>query len=94
MSYYFLQPPTPLQTDKQPTEFPIHALPENIGEYVTQVAKAVQVHHDMTAVLSLAVLASCAQDKARIQITPEWTEELNLYIYCLHTLPYGDTRLS
>lgn len=80
MSYYFLQPPTPLQTDKQPAEFPIHALPENIGEYVTQVAKAVQVHHDMTAVLSLAVLASCAQGKARIQITPEWTEELNLYI--------------
>lgn len=80
MSYYFLQPPTPLQTDKQPAEFPIHALPENIGEYVTQVAKAVQVHHDMTAVPSLAVLASCAQGKARIQLTPEWTEELNLYI--------------
>ncbi len=80
MAFYFIQPPTPLRREKQPAEFPISALPPNIGEYVKQVAKAVQVHPDMTAALALAVLAACAQGKSQIQLTPEWTEELNLYI--------------
>lgn len=80
MAFYFIQPPTPLRREKQPAEFPITALPPNIGEYVKQVAKAVQVHPDMTAALALAVLAACAQGKSQIQLTPEWTEELNLYI--------------
>lgn len=80
MAFYFIQPPTPLRREKQPAVFPINALPPIIGEYVQQVAKAVQVHPDMTASLAIAVLAACSQGKSQIQITPEWTEELNLYI--------------
>lgn len=80
MSYYFLEDIIPLTTTTPPLEFPLKALPDSIREYADYVAKTVQVHPDMPAALSLSTLAACAQGKTRIGITPEWCEELNLYI--------------
>ena len=80
MSYYFFEKPIPLTLATSPPEFPLDALPTSIREYIDYVAEAVQVHPDMPAALVLSVLAACAQGKAIIRLTPEWTEELNLYI--------------
>ena len=79
MSYYFLEPPIPLSPPTEPYPFPLEALPENIRYFAESVANTTQVHPDMPAVLILSVLSACAQGKAKIRITPEWSEELNLY---------------
>lgn len=79
MSYYFIEPPIPLSPPAIPYSFPLEALPDNIRSLTESVAKSIQVHTDMPAVLVLSVLSACAQGKANIRITPEWSEELNLY---------------
>ena len=80
MSYYFLEDIIPLAPTKPPLSFPMDSLPNGIREYTEHIAKAVQVHPDMPAALALSALAACVQGKTRISITPEWNEELNLYI--------------
>lgn len=80
MSYYFLEDIIPLAPTKPPLTFPMDSLPNGIREYTEHIAKAVQVHPDMPAALALSALAACVQGKTRISITPEWNEELNLYI--------------
>lgn len=79
MSFYFIEKAIPLSPNAEPTPFPLEALPPDIRNYTEYIAKSVQVHPDMPAVLMLSVLAACAQGKARVCITPEWSEELNLY---------------
>lgn len=79
MSYYFLEEPIPLKPQAEPIPFPIEALPSTIRDIVRYTADAKQVHPDMPAVIALSAIAACAQGKARISITPEWREELNIY---------------
>lgn len=79
MSYYFLEPPIPLVSTAEPSPFPLEVLPAVLQEYVRQISHALQVHPDMPSALSLAILAACVQGKTKINITPEWQEELSLY---------------
>ena len=69
----------PLKSNSPPISFPLNSLPTNLRNFVEYTAKSIQVHSDMPAALALSVLSSCAQGKAKIAITPEWSEELNLY---------------
>lgn len=69
----------PLKSASPPTPFPLGALPTNVRHFVEYMAKAIQVHSDMPAALALSVLSACVQGKAKIAVTPEWSEELNLY---------------
>ena len=79
MSHFFAEPPIPFTSNAEPVPFPTDALPERIKPFVESVAKTTQVHPDMPSVVMLSVLSACAQGKAKIKITPEWSEELNLY---------------
>lgn len=79
MSHFFAEPPIPFSSTTEPIPFPTDALPERIKPFVESVAKTTQVHPDMPSVVVLSVLSACAQGKAKIKITPEWSEELNLY---------------
>lgn len=69
----------PLKTTSSPMPFPLDALPDNVRNFVEYTSKAIQVHSDMPAALALSVLSACVQGKAKIAVTPEWSEELNLY---------------
>lgn len=69
----------PLKCASPPAPFPLNALPTNLRNFVEYTAKAIQVHSDMPAALALSVLSACVQGKAKIAVTPEWSEELNLY---------------
>lgn len=75
----FNEPIIPLKRNTPHISFPLNALPTNLRDFVEYTAKAIQVHSDMPATLALSVLSACTQGKAKIAITPEWCEELNLY---------------
>lgn len=59
--------------------FPVGALPTVIRDYVMAVAEHSQTSPDMSAVISLGVLATCLQGKYRIEGTPGYYEPLSLY---------------
>lgn len=69
----------PLKNTSPPPPFPLNSLPNNVRHFVEYTARAIQVHSDMPAALALSVLSACVQGKAKIAVTPEWSEELNLY---------------
>lgn len=59
--------------------FPVDALPDVIRNYMSAVAEHSQTAPDMTAVISLGVLATCLQGKYKIEGTPGYCEPLSLY---------------
>ena len=63
-----------------PPDFPVFALPEDLAEYVTALAKSTQTPEAMAGSLALGVLASVFQGRYVTEITPDWTEPLNLYV--------------
>lgn len=69
----------PLKNTSPTPPFPLNSLPNNVRHFVEYTARAIQVHSDMPAALALSVLSACVQGKAKIAVTPEWSEELNLY---------------
>ena len=66
--------------DKQLMPFPTDQLPEEIRTYIQAVSESLQVPEDMVASFVLAVLSLCIQGKWSINIKPDWTESLNLYV--------------
>ena len=70
----------PIPFDKQELPpFPVDALPQTIRDYVVAVSETTQTPVDMSATVSLGVLALCVQGKYQIQGKPDWIEPLNLY---------------
>ncbi len=55
-------------------------LPDGIRPYIEAVAESLQVPVDMIASSVLSVLSLCVQGKWSINIKPDWTESLNLYV--------------
>lgn len=55
-------------------------LPDEIKPYIEAVAESLQVPVDMIASFVLVVLSVCIQGKWFINIKPDWTESLNLYL--------------
>ncbi len=70
--------PIPFDNQKLPP-FPVDALPQTIRDYVVAVSESTQTPVDMSATVSLGVLALCVQGKYQIQGKPDWIEPLNLY---------------
>lgn len=60
--------------------FPKQCLPDRIRLYVEAVAESLQVPIDMVASFVLVIISLCATGKLWINIKPDWTESLNLYV--------------
>ncbi|MCD8051906.1 MAG: DUF3987 domain-containing protein [Clostridiales bacterium] len=61
-------------------EFPVDALPPVVRNYVSAIATSVQVPPEMPGCLSLAVLALLFQRRYKIQVSPDWSEPLCLFV--------------
>ena len=55
-------------------------LPDRVKPYIEAVAESLQVPVDMIASFVLVVLSVCIQGKWFINVKPDWTESLNLYL--------------
>ena len=62
------------------TGFPIHCLPDEISQYVQELAVATQTPVGMSATFSLGVLSTVFQQRFDVQVNPSWLEPLNLFI--------------
>lgn len=80
LSHYSHFVPLVKNQNKQLVSFPADVLPDEIRPYMTSVAESLQVPIDMVASFVLVVLSLCIQGKYWINIKPDWTESLNLYV--------------
>lgn len=55
-------------------------MPDELRMYIEEVSESLQVPTDMIASFTLVVLSLCVQGKYFINIKPDWTESLNLYV--------------
>ena len=60
-------------------QFPIDALPKDIGDYAKAVALSTQTPVDMAGTVALSILSVCLQGKFSIQGKADWVEPLNTY---------------
>lgn len=60
--------------------FPTEELPEEIRPYIEAVSESLQVPVDMVATFVLSILSLCIQGKYWLNVKPDWTESLNLYV--------------
>lgn len=65
---------------KQLQPFPAECLPAEIRDYVQAVAESLQVPVDMVASFVIAIISMCVQGKYAVQVKPDWTEPVNIYI--------------
>ncbi len=78
--------PTPRQeTPGDETSFTVEEYPQPLRDYVTALAESTQTSPKMAGVLALGVLATAAQSKYTVQVTPDWREPL-----CLFTLAVAE----
>jgi replicative DNA helicase len=70
-------------------EFPVDALPSDIGEWIVAVSEETQTPLDLAAMAALGVLAAVAQGGAVVDCG-SWSEELALYL--LVAMPSGDRK--
>jgi hypothetical protein len=60
-------------------EFPVEALPPDLGEIVDAHSEALQVPPGLSATLALNVLAAAASGKTVVRPLPDWREQVNEY---------------
>ncbi|MEZ4522926.1 MAG: YfjI family protein [Thermomicrobiales bacterium] len=72
------EPPIPLKEFDLPV-FPVDALPDWLGTYVTALAEATQTPPDLGAMVGLSALSTCAARIYAVRAQPDWIEPLNLY---------------
>lgn len=65
---------------KKLMSFPTEELPEEIRPYIEAVSESLQVPVDMVATFVLSILSLCIQGKYWLNVKPDWTESLNLYV--------------
>lgn len=83
--------PTPVPLDRfNLPEFPVDALPDWLARYVQAVSDATQTPTDLAGMISLGVLATCAQRRYVAQVHGEWPEPLSLWV--LPMLPSGERK--
>lgn len=71
---------SPVPFDTMPTYgFPVESLPFPVAAFVEALSESTQTPIEMSAVLSLGVLATALQRRYTIEITPDWHEPLCLY---------------
>lgn len=82
--------PIPFDDYSNLPEFPIDALPDNVGkEMIIEVSKVNQIDPAFTAACYLAALSTCAQCKFIVDLISH-TEHLNLYL--AGVLPSGERK--
>lgn len=80
LSHYSHFDPIVRNQKKQLPSFPVDMLPVIIKTYIKEVSESIQVPDDMVASMVLIVMSLCMQGKFYINIKPDWTESLNLYV--------------
>ena len=70
--------PVPFDTYRLPS-FPSEALPGPVEAFVEALAESTQTPPEMSALLSLGVMATALQRRYTVQITPDWGEPLNVF---------------
>lgn len=82
-------PPTPLDAVSLP-RFSPEVFPDWLRQYVEAVAESTQTPPDAAAFAAFSVLATALQKKAKVNVTPDWSEPLNLYM--ILALPPGNRK--
>ena len=72
--------PTPLDAHATPPPFPIHALPDWAQDHAQHVAGQIQVPVDLTAMLVIGALSAACTGRARVKVSANWSEPVNLYL--------------
>lgn len=80
MGFEPLDPMEPPDQKQGLPAFPTGALPPVLGEYVRAVAASIQVAEDMAASVVLGACAAAVQGRWMLEVKPDWTEPLNLYL--------------
>ena len=83
------EPPVPLDEHNLPS-FPIECLPPWLRLFVGALAEATQTPVDLAGMLALGVVATAVAKKVVVQVKPDWTEALNIYIVVV--LPPGSRK--
>lgn len=84
------EPLAPFFVPSAKEAFPVEMLPVPAADMVSAVAESTQTTLDMAGSCVLAVLATAAQGKARVQMKPGWVEPLNLF--CLVVAEPGERK--
>lgn len=71
--------PVPLTGRRDLPGFPVHALPDWLGNMVAAVAEETQTPADLAGCLALAVVATAAGGRAMVCVRGRWREPVNLY---------------
>jgi putative DNA primase/helicase len=71
--------PVPFARHQVPA-FPVDALPSSLREFVAAVAEDTQTPPDMTALLVLAVVATCVQRRTAVRVSASYWEPLSLFV--------------
>ncbi|MFJ3101800.1 YfjI family protein [Streptomyces sp. NPDC086835] len=71
--------PVPLTGRRDLPGFPVHALPNWLGNMVAAVAEETQTPADLAGCLALAVIATAAGGRAMVCVRGRWREPVNLY---------------
>lgn len=72
-------PLVPFETIKT-RAFPIYRLPGAVGNMVKALSESTQTPPEMAGILSLGILSTAFQSRYNVEITPDWTEPLCLYV--------------
>ena len=72
-------PLVPFETIKT-RAFPISRLPGALGNMVKALSESTQTPPEMAGILSLGILSTAFQSRYNVEITPDWTEPLCLYV--------------
>lgn len=72
--------PKPLDAHATPPPFPIHALPDWAQDHAQHVAEQIQVPVDLTAMLIIGSLSAACTGRAKVKVSANWTEPVNLYL--------------
>lgn len=70
--------PVPFDSYTLPS-FPTEALPDPVEAFIEALTESTQTPLEMSALLSLGVMATALQRRYSVQITPDWMEPLNLF---------------
>ena len=72
------QPPVPFYEFKLPN-FPTHAFPDPLRDYVEESATATQTPVDLPAMVVLGVLSAACATTVEVEVKPDYVEPVNLY---------------
>lgn len=72
--------PRPLDTPPTPPPFPLHTLPDWTQDHAHHVAEQLQVPVDLAAMLIIGALSAACTGRARVKVSANWSEPVNLYL--------------